>query len=138
MTGTREERNWKALNAGAFMAMLGPLTKVQDEDGSLVYALQTRSEHENALGLIHGGVITALLDQAVSMVAWTAAGRAPTVTVQMDTRFVSAARPGAFLQARSKIRHQSGSLMFLDAEVSDGENPVALATAVMKILRKAA
>ncbi|WP_434730503.1 PaaI family thioesterase [Rhizobium binae] len=138
MTGTREERNWKALNAGAFMAMVGPLTRVQNEDGSFVYALQTRHEHENALGLIHGGVITALLDQAISMVAWTAADRAPTVTVQMDTRFVSAAKPGTFLEARAKIRHQTGSLMFLDAEVSDGEHTVALATAVMKILRKAA
>lgn len=138
MTDTSEQRNWKPLNAGAFMAMLGPLTKARDADGCVAYALQTRSEHANAIGLVHGGVITTLLDQAIAMVAWEAVDRAPTVTVQLETRFVSAARPGTLLEARAKIRDRAGSMIFLDAEVFDGERVVALATAVMKISRKAA
>lgn len=138
MTDAREENAWKPLKAGAFMENVGPLMAARDGEGGYVYALDTTQDHANALGLVHGGVIASLLDQAIAMVAWHAADRAPTVTVQMDTRFVGAARPGARLQARAKLRQATGSMMFLDAEVADGARIVALASAVMKISRKAA
>ena len=137
MTDVREEKCGKPLNAGAFMANIGPLLKKKDQDGDTFYALETTAQHANALGLVHGGVIASLLDQAIAMVAWTAAGRVPTVTVQLDTRFVSAAKPGVELQARANMRHRSTSMMFLDAEILDGNKVIALATAVMKISRKA-
>lgn len=138
MTDAREENAWKPLKAGAFMENVGPLMAARDGEGGYVYALDTTQDHANALGLVHGGVITSMLDQAIAMVAWHAADRAPTVTVQMDTRFTGAARPGARLEARAKLRQATGSMMFLDAEVADGARIVALASAVMKISRKAA
>ncbi|WP_090060652.1 PaaI family thioesterase [Celeribacter neptunius] len=120
------------------MEQIGPLMSARNELGGFVYALQTTKDHSNALGLVHGGVITSLLDQAIALEAWNAADRAPCVTVQLDTRFVSASKPGARLQARATVRETTGSLMFLDAEVLDGVQVIALATAVMKISRKAA
>ncbi|QDY70278.1 PaaI family thioesterase [Qingshengfaniella alkalisoli] len=118
------------------MEMIGPLLASKDADGNHFYALQTDNRHENRLGLIHGGAITTLLDQAIALIAWDAADRMPTVTLQMDTRFISAAKPGAFLVARAKARHTSRSIVFLDAELLDQNRLVATATAVMKILRK--
>lgn len=141
MTDAREETQWKPLKAGAFMDGIGPVLAAKDADGGYIYALEVTEAHVNALGLVHGGVISALLDQAIAMVAWRAAERAPTVTVQMNTRFTGAAKPGARLEARALVKHQTGSMMFLDAEVTDSSHPdprpVALATAIMKISRKA-
>jgi uncharacterized protein (TIGR00369 family) len=133
-----EEINWKPLSAGAFMAAIGPLLTTRDGEDGFIYALETREEHANALGLVHGGVITGLLDQAISLVAWTAADRAPVVTVQIDTRFLVATKPGVILKARAQIRHIAGSMMFVDAEVADGTQRIALATAIMKTARMAA
>ncbi|WP_319517683.1 PaaI family thioesterase [uncultured Martelella sp.] len=136
MTEFREENGWKPLNAGGFMAGIGPLYARRRQDGGFTYALETGEAHANALGLVHGGVITGLVDQTIALVAWHAAGRAPVVTVEMSTRFTDSARPGARLEAKAEVRQTSGSMMFIDATVHEGERTVALATAVMKIARK--
>lgn len=120
------------------MATIGPLLAKRDEQGGFIYSLEAREEHTNAIGLVHGGVISSLLDQAISMAAWTAADRAPVVTLQLDTRFLRAAKPGALIEARATIRHRSGSMIFVDAEAVDDAQTLALATAIMKISRGAA
>lgn len=124
------------LKAGPFMAAIGPVEAARDDDGGYVYALQTGEDHANALGSIHGGVICSLLDHALALVAWNAADRAPTVTVQMDTRFAAPARPGARLEARAKLRSRSGSMLFLDAEVTEAGRVIGLASGVMKIVKR--
>ncbi len=118
------------------MAHIGPLLRAEatDEAGAgPVYALQTSALHQNPIGLVHGGVLTSLLDQAIAIVAWTAADRRPTVTVQMDTRFLAAARAGDFLEVRPRIRHATRSLLFVDADLTVGATTVATASAIMKI-----
>ncbi|MCD1636466.1 PaaI family thioesterase [Martelella mediterranea] len=106
------------------------------EDSGFTYALETGEAHANAIGLVHGGVIAGLADQAIALVAWRAADRAPVVTVEMSTRFTDSTRPGARLEAEAAVRQTSGAMMFVDAAVREGERTVALATAVMKIARK--
>jgi len=133
-----ENLQWKPLDTGGFMAKIGPVLHTRDAAGLPIYGLQTTVEHANAIGLVHGGVLTALLDQTVAMAAWFAADRAPTVTVQLETRFISAAKPGAMLTSQANLRHRTSSMMFLDAEVNEGDRCIALATAIMKISRKAA
>jgi len=136
LTELREENDWKPLNAGGFMAGIGPLYARRRQGGGFTYALEVGETHTNALGLVHGGVIAGLADQAIALVAWQAADRAPVVTVEMSTRFTDSARPGARLEAEAAVRQTSGSMMFVDAAVREGERTVALATAVMKITRK--
>lgn len=129
---------WKAVRAGSFLQQIGPLLAARDVAGGYVYALQTGAEHANAIGLVHGGVLCSLADQAIAMVAWEAAGRTPTVTVQMDTRFIAAAAPGSRIEARARLTHRSGTMMFLEAELTDGTATLALTTAVFKTSRKGA
>ena len=134
---TRDDRDWKPLSIDGFMGVVGPLLRAKSLDAKNTYGLQTTDVHKNHIGLVHGGVLTSLLDQVLAMVAWNAADRQPVVTVQMDTRFLGAARAGDFLEARAAIRHATKSLMFLDAEITGAGEPVASASAIMKISRKA-
>lgn len=136
MTQLTEQTGWKELKAGPFMDGIGPILKTRALDGRNIYGLRTDASHCNAIGSVHGGVVTGVLDQAIAIEAWNAANRQPTVTLQMDTRFVTAARAGDLLEARATLRHATRSMLFVDADLHAGERLVATATAVMKIIAK--
>jgi len=124
---------WKPIRIEGFMGQIGPLLRSTGIEDRNTYGLQTNDGHKNHIGLVHGGVLTSLLDQVVAIVAWNAADRQPTVTVQMDTRFLGAARAGDFLEARARIRHNTRSLIFVEADITSSKRPVASASAIMKI-----
>ncbi|WP_319498507.1 PaaI family thioesterase [uncultured Cohaesibacter sp.] len=138
MTQTANRANdWKPMAIEGYMGSIGPLMRRKDESGKNRYGLLITPQHLNAIGLAHGGVITSLIDQVIALEAWNAADRQPTVTVQMDTRFVGSAKAESFLQATAVIKHQTGSMMFVDADVhGDGDALIASATSVMKIIRQ--
>lgn len=125
--------DWRELKIDGFMALIGPLLRATDADRKHSYALQTNESHKNHLGIVHGGVITSLLDQVIAITAWNAADRQPTVTVQMETRFLGAARAGDFLKIRPSIRQATRSLIFVDADITCDGRQIASASAVMKI-----
>jgi len=125
--------HWRIVHVEGFMGLVGPLLRSNQPEHKNLYGLQTNEIHKNPIGIVHGGVITSLLDQVIAIEAWNAADRKPTVTVQMDTRFLGAAKAGDFLETQVKIRHSTRTLMFVDADVTCGDTLVATATAVMKI-----
>ena len=125
---------WKPLKGNSFMSRIGPLYAQRSEAGWR-YGFQSGSDHANTVGLIHGGALSAIADQVMALVAWEAVDRAPLVTMQMDVSFLSAARPGAFLEAEARIVHKSGSTIFMETLISAGDRPVARASAVMKIAK---
>lgn len=138
MNGTsRDDQDWKPVPIDGFMGLVGPLLRATRREAKNTYGLQTTEAHKNHIGLVHGGVLTGFLDQVLALVAWNAADRQPVVTVQMDTSFLGVAKPGDFLEARANLRHANRSLMFLSAEITNTAGPVASATAIMKISRKA-
>ncbi|WP_241525711.1 PaaI family thioesterase [Pseudophaeobacter leonis] len=124
---------WRELKIDGFMALIGPLLRATARDRKHSYALQTNEGHKNHLGVIHGGVITSLLDQVMAITAWNAADRQPTVTVQMETRFTGGARVGDFLQIQASIRQATRSLIFVEADITCDDRLIASASAVMKI-----
>lgn len=134
MPHRNETTGWKNLRTGPFMDRIGPVLRARALDGSTIYGFQTDASHCNAIGTVHGGVLASLLDQAIAVEAWNAADRQPTVTIQMDTRFVSAAHAGEFLEASTTQRHGTRSMLFVDAEIHADDRLIATATAVMKIV----
>lgn len=132
-TGSIAPEGWRELKIDGFMALIGPLLRASATDQEHSYALQTNESHKNHLGIVHGGVITSLMDQVIAISAWNAADRQPTVTVQMETRFLGVARVGDFLTIQPSIRQTTRSLMFVDADITCDGRPIASASAVMKI-----
>lgn len=126
---------WKAMTIPGLVGLLGPLLSQRDGD-SWRYALQTDERHANPIGLVHGGTLATLADHAMSMIAWSAAGRQSVVTVHMDTTFLSAAKPGDFLEAAATCRRKTGGMVFMDGSITAGGREVMSASAVMKIIKK--
>tara|TARA_R110002020_G_scaffold47781_23_gene136520 strand:- start:7934 stop:8347 length:414 start_codon:yes stop_codon:yes gene_type:complete len=126
---------WKDAILDGFMSEIGPLLTRRDGD-SRRFGLMAEDRHLNPNGTVHGGVFMTLLDHSLAFLAWQAAGKVPTVTVQMDTRFLDSAHAGEFLETTAKIVKESRSLIFLDAQVLCADRVMAQASAVMKVARK--
>ena len=124
---------WKTIRGSGFAQTAGPIWTRRTEDGR-DFGVFTGPAHLNAAGIVHGGLLTTLLDQAVSAVAWEAAGRKPCVTVQLDSQFVAAVQPGNFVIARGSLVQRTRTLAFVRGELRVGDAVVVTGSAVMRIL----
>lgn len=124
---------WREHLPPGLLTTLGPLLSRREAD-TWAYGLRLDSRHLNQAGIVHGGTLTALIDHALSTIAWEHAGKTPCLTVQLSTSFLRAAQTGQTLVARGKVTHGSGSMLFLDGTLHADEQLVATAQAVMKRL----
>jgi len=125
---------WRQRSLPGFAGLIGPLW-TRHEEPAWAYGVLATDEHTNPSGLVHGGLLTALLDHALSAIAWEALERRPCVTVQLDTHFLSTARAGQFLEARGHIVRATSSLVFMQGDVSVEGARIASACALLKAAR---
>ncbi|MGC3985875.1 MAG: PaaI family thioesterase [Pseudorhodoferax sp.] len=123
---------WKPRELPGFAARFGPLWTRQEAQG-WAYGVLAQQEHLNPAGAVHGGALTALLDHALSAIAWQCLDRRPCVTVQLDAQFLNPAAAGDFLVARGQLVQATASLAFLRGQVSVDDRLVVQGSAVMKI-----
>jgi uncharacterized protein (TIGR00369 family) len=103
---------WRALKGAPLPGGLG-IPWARRNDGSWHYGLPTTAEHANNNGVLHGGVLMAFADHGLSFLAWEAAERAPCTTIQLNTHFMDAVRPGEFLTLRGEVTRRTRGLVFL-------------------------
>ncbi|MBP6902831.1 MAG: PaaI family thioesterase [Burkholderiaceae bacterium] len=131
------DAGWKPRELPGFVGLIGPLWTCREEAG-WAYGLRVAPAHLNPLGLVHGGVLTTLIDHALSAIAWQALGRRACVTVQLDTQFLSSGREGQFLEARGRVARATSSLVFMQGQVvADGQELIT-ASAILKAVGPAA
>ncbi|HTO51570.1 MAG TPA: PaaI family thioesterase [Burkholderiales bacterium] len=123
---------WKPRTLGGFFGLLGPLW-TRKEEGAWAYAFLPDESHVNPAGIVHGGMLTTLLDHTVSVVAWESVERRPCVTVQLDVQFIGAVRPGRLIEARARVVKRTASLVFVQGGLTVGGDEVATASAILKV-----
>ncbi|SSW65264.1 hypothetical protein AVE30378_01424 [Achromobacter veterisilvae] len=124
---------WRQKSLQGFAGLIGPLWARRETDG-WAYGLLAGAGHLNPAGVVHGGLLTALLDHALSAIAWEALGRRACVTVQLDTHFLRAARAGQFLEVRGRVVQAASSLVFMHGELSVAGEAVVTGAAVLKTI----
>lgn len=127
---------WHCKTLPGFAGLIGPLW-VRKEAQAWAYGLLATADHLNPAGVVHGGLLTALLDHGLSAIAWQALDRRPCVTVQLDTHFLAPARAGQFLEVRGQLLRATSSLVLMRGELSVAGNVVATGAAVLKVLAAA-
>jgi uncharacterized protein (TIGR00369 family) len=130
------QEGWRQHIPKGFTGLIGPLWS-RAEHGVLTFGLIAGENHLNPAGLVHGGMLTTLLDHVLSTAAWQAAGRLPCVTVQLDTQFLSAVKPGSFVEARGEVLRKTREIIFTRGELTVSAASVAMGSAVLKILKAA-
>lgn len=142
---------WHCKTLPGFAGLIGPLwvrreggqdegvrsEGMRSEAQAWAYGLLATADHLNPAGVVHGGLLTALLDHGLSAIAWQALDRRPCVTVQLDTHFLAPARAGQFLEVRGQLLRATSSLVFMRGELSVAGNVVATGAAVLKVLAAA-
>ncbi len=96
--------------------------------------------HCNSRGLVHGGLIAALADNAMGLSCVVALGKAGRdagkglVTVSLGTDYLGSAKLGEWLEIDPEPVKVGGSICFARAIVRGNDQPVAMANATFKIL----
>ena len=88
------------------------------EEGRVVMSIKLEDRHMNPGGVLHGGVLTTLMDEATAHAIATVRGlEAPLATVDMNVSFLAAARPGDELQCEARTLRVGRAVAFAEAEV---------------------
>ena len=106
----------------------------------VVIGLRAREPHTNSRGMVHGGLIAALADNAMGLscvAVLTDEGRKPEgglVTVSMATDFVGAAKLGQWLEFDTQYVKTGRTLCFAQSFVTADGEVIARADARFRVL----
>ncbi len=107
---------------------------VRREGEALSLGLRIAPPHCNARGLLHGGVISALADNAMGLACVMPMEGASALTVSLSVDFLSAGRIGQWLEVRGVPAKLGRTLAFADARIAADGALIAKASATFRIL----
>jgi len=87
--------------------------------------------HQGFEGIVHGGILSALLDEAMAKLAFSLGLQA--VTAEMTTKFKASASPGEELRVSGRITSENKKLIHAEAKIERGL--VVIAEAKGKLFR---
>jgi acyl-coenzyme A thioesterase PaaI-like protein len=93
--------------------------------------------HANSRGFVHGGLITALTDNAMGLSCAETLGDASSLlTVSLAVDFLGSANLGQWVEITPKVNRAGGRLCFVEALVTADGEPCAKAHATFSVGRK--
>lgn len=128
--------SWTRREMKGIPASLGALWTRRDDSGWR-YAVRLDESHANAQGMVHGGVLMTFLDHALSLLVWESSGRALCSTVHLDSHFLRAVQPPAFVELEGEILRQGRKLAFARGVLSVEGEPVMEGKGVWSLARPA-
>jgi uncharacterized protein (TIGR00369 family) len=105
---------------------------------SVIIGLRLAQPHTNSRGLIHGGLITALADNAMGLScgAKLPGGGSRLVTVSLSIDFIGTAKVGQWLAVESDVIKTGATLCFAQCFVTADGARIARANGNFSIVRK--
>ena len=125
---------WKPMLDGPMPADIGVPFAKRFPDGWR-YGLWTKPDHVNPAGAVHGGILMCFADHVLGLYVWEAVNRAPNVTIQLNTHFLSAVKPGEFLELRGEVTRASGTMVFVRGLIAVGDRDVVALDGIWRVFR---
>ncbi len=102
----------------------------RDGAGAVVCRYEPRPQDQGFPGVMHGGILAALLDESMAWAMW-AADRALGVTAKMETRYRRTVGTDGVLTVRGRVVRVRGRRVEVEATVDDADGQrLAEATAL--------
>lgn len=103
-----------------FSAHIGAEMEELSEEGHARLSLLLDERHTNPNGVMHGGVVTTMMDSALGAALGAMRGdeakRNPHVTIDMNAGFLSAGRPGDRIVVEGRVIRLGRTVAFGEAE----------------------
>lgn len=106
-------------NIGIFLGM----TIDEVEEGHCAVRMPAAGDAQNGTGRVHGGAITALIDNAATAAAWAHSGLsedARGTTISLTCNFLDAGKT-ADLIADARVVRRGRSMVFVEIDVTDAD-----------------
>ena len=127
---------WEAiLNHTAFGDLIGPIWR-RPEGEPLRFGFVVAPKHLNRAGILHGGMLMSLADQAMAMTARNTSGAKRHATIELNIQFVGGVKLGEFVEAAAEVVRATRSLVFMRATMSVGSRTVASTNGIWKVMEK--
>lgn len=111
-----------------------------DTGQAFCLGLEIREAHCNSRGFAHGGLVSALADNAMGLSAVRLARKAQAndkisgLTVSLSLDFLDTASPGDFLEFKPEVLKYGRTLAFVDCRIVCGERLIARASASFRLV----
>ncbi len=119
---------------GPFSTNNGPYYHKNAKD-TFFHGLRVRKKHCNAHGIMHGGMMMAFADGLLATAVWKET-ETRTVTVKLNSEFLSMARPGDWVEGTAWVTRATKSVAFAECRVYVGKRTIFLASAIFKLMSK--
>jgi uncharacterized protein (TIGR00369 family) len=107
-------------------------------DKAVIIGLRLAKPHTNARGLIHGGLIAALADNAMGLsCSQQLGGTASLVTIGLAVDFIGSATTGQWLTIESEVMRTGSTICFAQGLVKADDAIIARANATFRVVKKA-
>jgi uncharacterized protein (TIGR00369 family) len=115
---------------GSFLEHIGPV-HVRKDGEELVLGLRAEERHANHRGTVQGGLLSTFADFALGRAIETDAddGR-DRATVSLTVDFLKPAKPGAWIESRTRVDRVGGTLAFADCSLTVEGREIVRARAV--------
>lgn len=121
-------------NEKSFWGLLG-LRMLSVDNSHVKLGLTVTESHLNSMGIVHGGVLSSMLDQAMGTLVTAVKNGQQGVTTNLNITFLSAMRSGELVVSAYPV-HESLRSMTLRAEVHGEDGTLAcIGTATFLIPR---
>ena len=108
-------------------------------DNAVFMGLRLAKPHTNARGLIHGGLIASLADNAMGYSCAQQMGNASSlVTISLAVDFVGAAKVGQWLAVESDVIKTGSTICFAQSFIKADDAVIARANATFRVVPKQA
>ena len=117
-----------------FMKYLGGLDLKKIDDLNYEFLTEVKEIHLNTGKIAHGGYLSTIADTGMGTAAHRVAGDHRCVTINLNIKFISAAKLGEKLSGKVKILKKTKTLVFINCEISTDKDLVVSASGTWKIL----
>ena len=115
---------------------IGPFFYRKSDD-DLLLGMRATAKHTNGNGSVHGGVLLAFADYAVTMLALRGVSGETCVTVSLNSDFMAAARVGDWVSGHGEVVRRTGSMTFVRGYLAVGDSTVLSFQSVVRRLKRA-
>ena len=122
-----------------FESLIGPIL-YRDADGKRVGGFRVEPKHANTWNIVHGGMLTAFADSALTGIDFH--GRDGTeegvVTVTLTCEFVGPAHVGEWIECHGETVRRGKSMVFMQGRLTVGDRVIMTCSTVLKRVPRSA